>query len=167
MEARGLRDKIKILEEAAAAREAARADGKTVVFTNGCFDLIHAGHVDYLEAARGHGDMLIVGLNSDESMRRIKGSGRPLTPETDRAAVLAGLGSVDLVVVFGEDDPYNLIEALLPDVLVKGADWAEDRIIGADLVKARGGKVVRVELTPGRSTSSLIDLVVERHGGKR
>lgn len=157
-----MRDKIKSFEEAQKIREAARADGKKAVFTNGCFDLLHAGHVDYLEAARAEGDFLIVGLNSDGSMNRIKGDPRPLVPCADRAALLAGLSAVDMVVVFEEDDPLALIEALVPDVLVKGADWEEDEIIGADVVKAGGGSVVRVRLTEGKSSSGLIERILEK-----
>jgi len=159
-----MRDKIKSLSEAVELRRSARAAGKRVVFTNGCFDLLHAGHVDYLEAARAEGDLLIVGLNSDGSMRRIKGPQRPLNPEADRAAVLAGLAAVDAVVVFDEDDPAAVVKALLPDVLVKGADWPEDRIIGAETVKAAGGRVARIPLTAGRSTSSVIETIISRYG---
>ncbi len=147
-------------------RARARAEGRKVVFTNGCFDILHAGHVDYLEAARARGDLLIVGMNSDASMRRIKGEQRPLNPAADRAAVLAGLAAVDAVVEFDEDDPLALIRSLTPDVLVKGADWGNDEIIGADVVKAAGGKVERIGLTDGRSTSELIRLIVERYGEK-
>jgi rfaE bifunctional protein nucleotidyltransferase chain/domain len=161
-----LREKIKNLGNAKKIREEARAEGKVVVFTNGCFDLVHAGHVDYLEAARAEGDMLIVGMNSDASMKRIKGKKRPLTPAAQRAAVLAGLYAVDLVVEFDEDDPLNIIKALKPDVLVKGADWAEDRIIGAAAVKEAGGRVVRVELTEGPSTSEMIEKIVDKYGDK-
>jgi rfaE bifunctional protein nucleotidyltransferase chain/domain len=162
-----LREKIKNLATAKKTRKEAGAAGKVVVFTNGCFDLVHAGHVDYLEAARAEGDLLIVGLNSDASMKRIKGKKRPLTPAADRAAVLAGLSAVDLVVEFDEDDPLNMIKALEPDVLVKGADWAEDRIIGSDAVKKAGGRVVRIELTKGPSTSEMIKKIVSRYGDKK
>ena len=157
-----MKDKIKTLAAARKVRAAAKGR-KKVVFTNGCFDLLHAGHVAYLEAARSKGDLLIVGLNDDASLRRLKGKGRPLVAVKDRAAVLAGLAAVDVVVVFGEDDPGKLIAALLPDVLVKGADWAADKIIGADVVKARGGKVVRVPLTKGQSTSAIIAKVLDRY----
>ena len=159
-----MRTKIKSLSQAISLRESARAAGRRVVFTNGCFDLLHAGHVDYLEAARAEGDLLIVGLNSDASMRRIKGPQRPLTPQADRAAVLAGLEAVSAVVVFEEDDPGAIIAALLPDVLAKGADWAEGRIIGADTVTAAGGRVVRIPLTEGRSTTSVINVILDRYG---
>lgn len=155
-----MRNKIKSRVEAQKVREEARP--KRVVFTNGCFDLLHAGHVDYLEAAKAEGDFLIVGLNSDDSVRRIKGPPRPLQPEGDRAAVLAGLAAVDLVVIFAEDDPGALIAALLPDVLVKGADWAEDEIVGAAAVKAAGGRVVRVPLTAGKSTTDLLERILAK-----
>lgn len=129
-----------------------------IVFTNGVFDLIHPGHVELLEAARSEGDALVVGLNTDASVRRLgKGSNRPVNPEAARARVLAGLAAVDCVVLFDEDTPYELIKALKPDVLVKGADYSKDRIVGADLVEARGGRVVRVELVPGHSTTRIVE----------
>jgi len=129
-----------------------------IVFTNGVFDLIHPGHVELLEAARSEGDALVVGLNTDASVRRLgKGSDRPVNSEAARARVLAGLAAVDCVVLFDEDTPYELIKALEPDVLVKGADYSKDRIVGADLVEARGGRVVRVELVPGHSTTRIVE----------
>jgi rfaE bifunctional protein nucleotidyltransferase chain/domain len=129
-----------------------------VVFTNGVFDLLHPGHVELLESARGEGAALVVGLNSDVSVHRLgKGAGRPLAPQEARARVLAGLAAVDCVVLFDEDTPQSLIEALAPDVLVKGADYARDAIVGADWVEARGGRVVRVPLVPGFSTTSLVE----------
>ena len=133
-----------------------RHDGTRVVFTNGCFDLVHAGHVRYLEAARGLGDVLVVGLNDDASVRRLKGAGRPILALAERAEVLAGLTAVDHLVAFAEDTPLALIEILQPDVLVKGADWAADDIVGLNLVLARGGRVERVDLVPGVSTSEII-----------
>jgi len=130
----------------------------TVVFTNGVFDLLHPGHVELLEAARREGDALIVGVNSDASARRLgKGAGRPVAGETARARVLAGLAVVDCVVLFDEDTPLELIQALGPDVLVKGADYGRDRIVGADWVEARGGRVVRVPLVAGFSTTTLVE----------
>ena len=129
-----------------------------IVFTNGVFDLIHPGHVELLEAARSEGDALVVGLNTDASVRRLgKGSDRPVNSEAARARVLAGLAAVDCVVLFDEDTPYELLKALEPDVLVKGADYGKDRIVGADLVEARGGRVVRVELVPGHSTTRIVE----------
>ena len=134
-------------------------EGKRVVFTNGTFDIIHRGHVEYLSRARKCGDVLMVGLNTDASIRRIKGKGRPVNQERDRAVVLSALASVDFVCLFGDDTPYNLIKRLQPDVLVKGADWRREDIVGADIVLGRGGTVRRIRLTPGRSTSSLIQRI--------
>jgi rfaE bifunctional protein nucleotidyltransferase chain/domain len=129
-----------------------------MVFTNGVFDLLHPGHVELLEAARREGAALIVGLNSDASVRRLnKGTERPVVPEADRARMLAGLAAVDCVVLFEEDTPLELIKSLLPDVLVKGADYRRDSIVGADWVEARGGRIVRVPLVEGFSTSSLVE----------
>lgn len=137
-------------------RNAFRGKGKTVVFTNGTFDILHRGHVEYLAAARAFGDVLIVGLNSDASIRRIKGRGRPVIRGTDRAGVLAALRSVDYVCMFGEDTPARIISLLLPDVLVKGADWKTSEIVGRDVVKQHGGVVKTVRLTRGRSTTAII-----------
>ena len=129
-----------------------------VVFTNGVFDLLHPGHVELLEAARAEGAALVVGVNSDASVRRLgKGAGRPVAGQDARARVLAGLAAVDCVVLFDEDTPQSLLEALAPDVLVKGADYAREAIVGADWIEARGGRVVRVPLLPGFSTSSLVE----------
>jgi D-beta-D-heptose 7-phosphate kinase/D-beta-D-heptose 1-phosphate adenosyltransferase len=136
--------------------ESARAQGKTVVFTNGCFDIIHRGHVEYLAKARALGDILVVGLNSDASVRRIKEKGRPVFPEGDRAVVLAALAAVDYVVIFDEDTPLSLIEELRPQVLVKGGDWREEDIVGAKEVKSWGGRVVSVSYLEGYSTTGVI-----------
>ena len=133
-----------------------RATGKEVVLTNGVFDLLHPGHVRYLQDARREGDALIVAVNSDRSVRAIKGPERPVNPEAERAEVLAALACVDAVVVFDEDDPQQIISRLQPDVLVKGADWAEHAIIGRETVESRGGRVVRVPLAEGYSTSAII-----------
>ena len=137
-------------------RAAWKAAGKSAVFTNGCFDLLHPGHVALFEAARAQGDVLVVGLNSDRSVRALKGEGRPLVPEDERAETIAALEAVDRVVVYDDDTPRAVIAALGPDVLVKGADWAADAIVGREEVEAGGGRVVRVELTPGRSTTSMV-----------
>lgn len=126
------------------------------MFTNGCFDILHAGHVTYLEKAKRLGDILIVGLNSDSSVRRIKGPARPVTPEGDRARVIAALEAVDYVTLFSEDTPLTLIRELCPDILVKGADWKKDQIVGAKEVRSWGGKVKQIPLVPGRSTSAII-----------
>jgi len=136
-----------------------RADGRTIVFTNGVFDLLHPGHVRYLQRARALGDVLVVGINSDRSARANKGTERPITPDFERAELIGALKCVDAVVVFDEDTPHALIAAVQPDVLVKGADWAEDAIVGRDVVEARGGKVVRVAVEPGYSTSAIIDRI--------
>jgi len=133
-----------------------RETGKTVVFTNGVFDLLHPGHLRYLQRARSLGDALVIGVNSDGSVRAIKGPERPINPQHERAEVLAALACVDAVVIFDEDTPYDVIAALQPDVLVKGADWAEDAIVGRDIVEARGGSVVRVAIEPGYSTTAIL-----------
>ena len=136
-----------------------RASGKTIVFTNGVFDLLHIGHLRYLEEARGLGDVLLVGVNSDRSVRDLKGPGRPITAEGERAEVLAALTCVDGVVIFDEETPRDLIQAIQPDVLVKGSDWAEDAIVGRDIVEARGGRVVRVAIQPGHSTTRVVEKI--------
>lgn len=142
--------------EAAALARSVQSAGGRVVFTNGVFDLVHPGHVRYLQEARRLGDLLIVGINSDRSVRAIKAPGRPLNPEDERAEVLLSLTCVDAVVVFDDDTPHWLIEVIQPDVLVKGADWGPAEIVGRDIVEARGGRVVRIELARGYSTTSLI-----------
>jgi D-beta-D-heptose 7-phosphate kinase/D-beta-D-heptose 1-phosphate adenosyltransferase len=148
-------DRAAMVVRRAALRDAARV----VVFTNGCFDLLHRGHVESLAAARALGDALVVGLNDDASVRRLKGEGRPLVAWEDRAAVLAALRSVDYVVPFGEETPAALIAALVPDVLVKGADYALDGIVGRDTVEAAGGRVERLRYRAGCSTSALIERI--------
>ncbi len=148
--------------EAARAWRTARRSGP-VVFTNGVFDLLHPGHVDVLLAARREGDFLVVGLNSDESVRRLKGPSRPVRDQASRAYVLAALSMVDAVVVFEQDTPLELIRVLQPDVLVKGGDYAEDTIVGAADVRARGGRVVVVPLTPGQSTTSIVQALRGTH----
>jgi rfaE bifunctional protein nucleotidyltransferase chain/domain len=146
-------------QQASAFAARVRANGGRVVFTNGVFDLLHPGHVRYLSDARALGDALIVGVNSDRSVRTNKGPGRPITPEVERAELLASLRSVDAVTVFDEDTPHALITAVQPDVLVKGADWGPDNIVGREVVEARGGTVVRVALAEGFSSTRLIDRV--------
>ena len=133
--------------------------GKKIVFTNGCFDLLHPGHVDYLERAKALGDILVVGLNSDSSVRRLKGDERPINTEIDRGRVLAGLWCVDFIIIFNEDTPYNLIKAIEPDVLVKGGDWPIEKIVGRDIVQARGGEVKSLEFLPGYSTTAIIEKI--------
>ena len=150
----------KILDRAAmkAERERLRARGRKLVFTNGCFDILHAGHVEYLAFARAQGDALLVGLNSDASVRRNKGPARPIVPEQDRAHVLAALQSVDYVVIFDEDEPGALIAEVIPDVLVKGEDWAH-YVSGRDTVESHGGRVVLARLVQGRSTTNIVDRI--------
>jgi len=150
-------DKVKPLSELSKLAESLRAGGKRIVFTNGCFDLLHAGHVRYLSQAKALGDVLIVGLNSDESVRKLKGAGRPLTPQAQRAEILSGLFSVDYVVVFDEERPDGLIEALKPDVHTKGGDYSIDEIPEAKVVESYGGKVVILPEVEGASTTSLIE----------
>lgn len=142
--------------EATAFAEAARAAGRRVVFTNGVFDILHPGHVRYLQQARALGDVLIVGLNSDRSVRRNKGPERPINHETERAEILEALDCVDAVTVFDEETPAEIIQAVQPDILVKGADWAADAIVGRDTVESRGGRVVRVPIERGFSTTEII-----------
>ncbi len=156
-----LGDGAGVLSRDAAKAYAARlqADGRTVVFTNGVFDLLHPGHTRYLAQARQLGDVLIVGLNADASVRRNKGAGRPITPEAERAELLAALDCVDAVVLFDEDTPAAIIRAVQPDVLVKGADWPADRIVGRDTVEARGGRVVRIAVEEGFSTTAIVEKV--------
>ncbi|MBE3072551.1 MAG: D-glycero-beta-D-manno-heptose 1-phosphate adenylyltransferase [Acidobacteria bacterium] len=148
--------RVMSLDQAADLVARLRTDGRTVVFTNGVFDLLHPGHVRYLADARRLGDALVVGLNSDRSVSAIKGPDRPVTPEAERAEILAALACVDAVVVFDEETPHAIISRLQPDVLVKGADWAADDIVGRDVVEARGGRVVRIPLASGYSTSAIL-----------
>jgi rfaE bifunctional protein nucleotidyltransferase chain/domain len=142
-----------------------QAQGKQVVFTNGCFDILHAGHVQYLAAARSIGDALVIGLNSDASVRSIKGPLRPVCNELDRAAVLSALEVVDAVTLFDEDTPEQLIGMVLPDILVKGADWPVERIAGAQAVLANGGSVRNVPLLDARSTTGIIETILQRYAG--
>jgi len=136
--------------------DALRAAHRTVVFTNGVYDILHPGHVRYLQAARAEGDALIVGINSDRSVRANKGPDRPINPEAERAEVIAALACVDAVVIFDEETPHAIVTRVQPDILVKGADWGADNIVGRDVVEARGGRVVRLEISPGFSTTELV-----------
>jgi rfaE bifunctional protein nucleotidyltransferase chain/domain len=148
-------------EDARALIDHHRASGAIVVFTNGVFDLLHPGHVRYLQRARALGDMLVVGLNSDASVRRNKGSGRPINAEAERAEIVSALDCVDAVVIFDEDTPAEIVRACQPDVLVKGADWPADQIVGRDTVEARGGRVVRMAIEEGYSTTALLERIKE------
>ena len=136
-----------------------RAAGRRIVFTNGVFDILHPGHLRYLQAARRHGDLLVVGVNSDASVRRNKGPSRPINPEQERAEVLAALDCVDAVSIFDEETPADIIRRVQPDILVKGADWPADQIVGRDTVEARGGRVILEAVEPGYSTTSIIERV--------
>ena len=138
--------------------------GKRIVFTNGCFDIIHVGHVRYLKEARSLGDLLVVGLNSDESVRAIKGMNRPIVPQGERAEVLSSLRDVDYVVIFNEPDPYNTIAALRPDILVKGGDWSIENIIGRDIVESYGGKVCTIPFIEGASSTNIIESIIKKYG---
>jgi D-beta-D-heptose 7-phosphate kinase/D-beta-D-heptose 1-phosphate adenosyltransferase len=160
-----MRYREKIVDRATAVAKVteARRAGKRVVFTNGCFDLMHVGHVRYLAAARDAGDLLVVAINADASVQRLKGPERPLVPEAARAEVLAALAAVDWVTVFEEDTPAEVIAALLPDVLVKGTDWAPDQVVGRDTVEAHGGRVELIPVVDGFSTTSLVERI-RRHG---
>lgn len=157
----GTADKVKRLEDLVAIVRERRASGQRVVFTNGCFDLLHRGHTRLLQHARESGDLVIVGLNSDASVRGLKGPSRPVVSQDERAEVLSALASVDYVVIFDEADPGRIIAALQPDVLVKGADWAKDAVVGRETVERRGGRVVTVPLVRGSSTSGIINRILE------
>jgi rfaE bifunctional protein nucleotidyltransferase chain/domain len=150
---------MKSVSEGAELAAAWRRDGRRIVFTNGVFDILHPGHLRYLQHARSLGDILVIGLNSDASVRRNKGADRPINPQEERAEVLEALECVNLVVLFDEDTPAEIIRAIQPDILVKGADWAEDAIVGRDTVEALGGRVVRVPVEPGFSTTAIIERI--------
>lgn len=155
-------EKIKTLTELKKIIAGEKTRGKKVVFTNGCFDLLHPGHVRYLEKAREKGDLLIVAVNSDESVKKIKGIRRPVMPELDRAEVLAGLASVNYIVIFSETDPERVIRELTPDVLIKGGDWEKEKIIGRDWVESHGGAVETVRFESDYSTTSLLESIAGR-----
>jgi D-beta-D-heptose 7-phosphate kinase/D-beta-D-heptose 1-phosphate adenosyltransferase len=147
------------LEELLSIRKRIKNEGKRVVFTNGCFDIVHRGHVEYLRKAKALGDILIVGVNTDSSVRKIKGPDRPVVEEDDRAHVLAALAAVDYVCLFDGETPYELIRALVPDILVKGADWPVEKVVGKDIVEAAGGSVKTIEFLPNRSTTGILDRI--------
>ncbi|MDR7420473.1 MAG: D-glycero-beta-D-manno-heptose 1-phosphate adenylyltransferase [Armatimonadota bacterium] len=158
--------KLKTVSELAQLAAAARREGHRVVFTNGCFDLLHIGHTRYLQEARSLGDLLIVAINSDTSVTALKGPERPLVPEQERAEVLAALACVDYVTIFDAPDPGDVIAAIGPDVLVKGGDWPVENIVGREIVQARGGKVVSIPLVPGASTTRLVRRLLDRATAK-
>ena len=152
-------EKLKSLDQLAAIAAAARAEGQTVVFTNGCFDLLHRGHVHTLRQAKAAGDLLIVAVNSDRSVKSIKTPQRPILPETDRLELIAAMEMVDYVILFDEPDPYTLIAAIKPQVLAKGGDWSSDKIIGADIVEAAGGRITLIPYLKGFSTTEIIERI--------
>lgn len=154
---------IKQLEELRIIRQQLKAEGKTVVFTNGVFDIIHAGHIDYLKKAKALGDVLMLGLNSDESVRMIKGDKRPIISELERAFIVSNLKPVDYVVIFDEDTPAKVIERIVPDILVKGADWSLDTIVGREVVEEHGGVVKAIDFVNDQSTSKIIESIVSKY----
>mgnify|MGYP001619812353 FL=1 len=156
-------DKVKTQDELIPILDTLRKKGKKVVFTNGCFDILHVGHVRYLKEAKGYGDILIVAVNSDSSVKTIKGDKRPIVSQSERAEVVAALEMVDYVTMFDEDTPYNVIKKLQPDVLIKGGDWTIDKIVGRDIVEARGGKVIAIPFIEGASTTGIVERILERY----
>ncbi len=151
------------LDALVAVRATLREQHKKVVFTNGCYDILHRGHVEYLTRAKALGDILIVAVNADASVRRLKGEHRPIVQEEDRAFIIASLAAVDYACLFGEDTPFDIISALVPDVLVKGADWKVEDIVGKDIVEGAGGVVRTIEFVPSRSTTNVIDEIIKRY----
>lgn len=156
--------KILTLEDLLAQRNRLRQENKKTVFTNGCFDLLHPGHIDYLSRARQMGDVLILGVNSDRSVRKLKGPQRPILTQDERTSLLSGLDSVDYITVFDEHTPHRLIAALLPDVLVKGGDWTVETIVGREEVVATGGKVVALPYLEGQSSTAIVERILHRYG---
>jgi D-beta-D-heptose 7-phosphate kinase/D-beta-D-heptose 1-phosphate adenosyltransferase len=158
-----MKQKIKERKKLLGIAKELRAKGKRIVFTNGCFDLLHIGHIRYLEKAKAMGDVLIVGVNSDSSVRKLKGPQRPILPEKERTEILSGLGCVDYVTLFNEMDPLKLITSLHPDVLVKGGDWTKEQIVGREVVEGSGGEVVIIPFVGRASTSNLINTILKRY----
>jgi rfaE bifunctional protein nucleotidyltransferase chain/domain len=158
-----VREKIKKKEDLAWTVKGLKAEGKQIVFTNGCFDLLHVGHVRYLEEAKALGDVLVVGLNSDRSVRELKGPRRPILPSEERAEILSGLASVDYVTVFDEPTPLTLISALEPHLLAKGGDWSREQVVGKEVVEGKGGRVVIIPVVEGASTSNIIQIILGRY----
>lgn len=154
---------ILTLEEAVLLRKKLKDENKKVVFTNGCFDIMHSGHIDYLTKAKELGDVLFIGLNSDSSIKRIKGEKRPIIQQDERAIMLAALKAVDYVVFFNEDTPFEIISSLVPDILVKGADWSIENIVGRDIVEGAGGEVKAIKFVTNQSTSNIIKTIIEKH----
>ncbi len=162
-----MKNKIVDLDTLLKIRERAKKEKKKVIFTNGCFDILHRGHIEYLEEAKKLGDILIVGLNSDESVKKIKGERRPIVPEEDRAFVLSALGCVDYVCIFDQETPEQLIKNLVPDVLIKGGDWEKENIVGKEIVEESGGEVFTIQEIEGKSTKKIIQTIIERYQRSR
>ena len=158
-----MREKIKAKEDLRKIVDDFKIKGERMVFTNGCFDLLHVGHIRYLEEAKALGDILVVGINSDQSVRRIKGPYRPILPEEERAEILSGLGCVDYITIFDETDPLELISFLQPHILVKGGDWTKETTVGKEVVEGLGGRVIILPFVQGASTSNLIEAILERY----
>jgi D-beta-D-heptose 7-phosphate kinase/D-beta-D-heptose 1-phosphate adenosyltransferase len=158
-----MKEKIKIQEDLRSIVEDLKAKGKKIVFTNGCFELLHVGHIRYLEEAKALGDILVVGINSDRSVRSLKGPFRPILPEKERAEVLSGLGCIDYITIFDEADPLKLISTLQPHILVKGGDWTKETTVGKEVVEGLGGKVIILPFVQGASTSNLIETILKRY----
>jgi rfaE bifunctional protein nucleotidyltransferase chain/domain len=158
-----MREKIKAKEDLQRIVDDLKAKGERIVFTNGCFDLLHVGHIRYLEEAKALGDILVVGINSDRSVRNIKGPLRPILPEEERAEILSGLGCVDYITIFDEADPLELISSLQPHILVKGGDWIKETTVGKEVVERSGGEVIILPFVQGASTSNLIEAILERY----
>jgi len=157
-----MREKIKERKELLRIIKNLKAKGKRIVFTNGCFDLLHLGHVRYLEEAKALGDILVVGVNSDSSVRKLKGPKRPILPERERTEILSGLGCVDYITIFNEADPLILIDSLKPNLLVKGGDWTREQIVGREVVERSGGELIIIPFVKGASTSNVIDTILKR-----
>ncbi|MBE9536033.1 MAG: D-glycero-beta-D-manno-heptose 1-phosphate adenylyltransferase [Proteobacteria bacterium] len=158
-----MKNKLKTLDDLSAIIARVKADGRKVIFSNGCFDILHVGHVRYLQAARALGDCLVIAVNSDSSIRGLKGEKRPIVPQGERAELLAALECVDYVTIFEEPDPLNVIKSIKPSSLVKGGDWSEDQIIGGDFVKSTGGRVELIPYIEGASTTNIIEEIIERY----
>jgi D-beta-D-heptose 7-phosphate kinase/D-beta-D-heptose 1-phosphate adenosyltransferase len=158
-----MKGKIKTKEELQKLIHSLKKDGKRIVFTNGCFDILHVGHVRYLEQAKSLGDVLVVGINSDRSVRGLKGPRRPILPVEERGEILSGLGCTDYIAVFDEPTPFELISLLRPDVLVKGGDWAPEQVVGREVVEGSGGRVVILPFVEGSSTTNIIDVILEKY----
>jgi D-beta-D-heptose 7-phosphate kinase/D-beta-D-heptose 1-phosphate adenosyltransferase len=158
-----MKEKIKTRKELLRIIDDLKAEGKRIVFTNGCFDLLHIGHIRYLEKAKALGDVLVIGVNSDASVRKLKGPKRPILPEQERTEILSGLGCVDYITLFNEIDPSRLITSLQPDILAKGGDWAKEQIVGKEVVERSGGEVVIIPFVKGASTSNLIQTILKKY----